>query len=156
MKIKLIFAFAVSLIFVSCKQGPQAGEPTISPSVINIPATASGKPAVAGSAPVMTFAEEKHDFGKITQGEVVTYAFSFRNDGGSDLVISSAQGSCGCTIPSFPKVAIKPGQVEKIDVKFDSAGKSGLVQKTVTLVTNCTPSTKVLTISATINVPEEE
>ena len=44
----------------------------------------------------------------------------------------------------------------QIDVKFESAGKSGLVKKTVTLVTNCTPSTKVLTIMATVNVPEEE
>jgi hypothetical protein len=104
----------------------------------------------------MTFADEKHDFGKITQGETVSYSFVFKNSGGSDLVISSAQGSCGCTIPNYPKQAIKPGQEATVDVKFESSGKSGLVQKTVTLVTNCTPSTKVLTISATVEVPDEE
>ena len=155
MKTKLFLAFATSLLMMGCGQD-KTDDGTISSSVINIPATASGKVAAIGSAPVMTFAEETHDFGKITQGETVTCAFAFRNDGGSDLVISSAQGSCGCTIPSYPKVAIKPGQESKIDVKFESAGKSGLVKKTVTLVTNCSPSTKVLTITATVDVPEEQ
>ncbi len=155
MKTKLFFTLVTSLMMFGCNQNSKNDE-TISSDVINIPATASGKPAVAGSTPIMTFAEMKHDFGKITQGETVTCVFAFRNDGGSDLVISSAQGSCGCTIPDYPKVAIKPGQESKIDVKFESAGKSGLVMKTVTLVTNCTPSTKVLTITATVDVPEEE
>jgi hypothetical protein len=71
-------------------------------------------------------------------------------------VISSAQGSCGCTVPSYPKKAIKSGEQDKVDVVFNSEGKSGLVQKTVTLVTNCNPSTKVISISATVIVPEEE
>ncbi|HEY0030908.1 MAG TPA: DUF1573 domain-containing protein [Bacteroidia bacterium] len=148
-------AIAFCLALVSCGQ-QKTEDSAISTDVINIPATASGKPAVPGTAPVMTFAEEKHDFGKITQGEVVSHSFVFKNTGGSDLVISAATGSCGCTVPSYPKEAIKPGQDAKIDVKFDSGGKSGLVQKTITLVTNCTPSTKVLTISSTVNVPEED
>ena len=155
MKAKLFLAFATSLLMLGCSQDAK-DDGTISSSVINIPETASGKVAAVGSSPVMTFAEETHDFGKITQGETVTCFFAFRNDGGSDLVISGAQGSCGCTIPDYPKVAIKPGAESKIDVKFESSGKSGLVKKTVTLVTNCTPSTKVLTIMATVDVPEEE
>jgi len=128
----------------------------ISTDVISVPASGTGKPAEPGSAPVMTFNEEKHDFGKITQGEKVSYSFMFKNTGGSDLVISSAQGSCGCTVPSYPHTAIKAGATSKIDVVFNSEGKSGLVQKTVTLVTNCNPSTKVISISSTIIVPEEE
>jgi len=104
----------------------------------------------------MVFKDDKHDFGKIMQGEKVAYSFVFKNSGGSDLVISSAQGSCGCTVPTYPKELVKPGQEGKIDVVFNSEGKSGLVEKTVTLVTNCNPSTKILTISATVIVPEEE
>ncbi len=160
MKTKLVVAATVGafLLFVgSCKTEVKKDEETQIPAdVINIQATASGKQAPLGSAPVMVFNEEKHDFGKINQGEKVSYSFVFKNTGGSDLVISSAQGSCGCTIPSYPKEAIKAGQESKIDVVFDSGGKTGVVQKTVTLVTNCSPSTKVLTISSTINVPEEE
>lgn len=156
MKTKLVLAFAVSLLVISCGQNSKNGDRTISSDVINVPATASGKEAVPGSAPNIAFEEEKHDFGKITQGEKVSFTFLFKNNGGSDLVISNALGSCGCTIPEYPKGAIKPGEQGKIDVTFDSAGKSGLVQKTITLTTNCTPSTKVLTIIATVNVPEED
>jgi hypothetical protein len=156
MKTKLFLAPAVIFLMAACGQDPKKEDGAISSDVINIPSTASGKTAPAGSSPVMDFEDEKHDFGRITQGETVSYSFIFKNNGGSDLVISSAQGSCGCTIPNYPKEAIKPGQVAKVDVKFESSGKSGLVQKTVTLVTNCTPSTKVLTISANVEVPDEE
>jgi hypothetical protein len=160
MKAKIISGLTLLLLVLVTACGPETKKdentPGISTDVINVPATASGTPAVPGSSPVMTFTEEKHDFGKITQGEKVSYSFMFTNTGGSDLVISSAQGSCGCTVPTYPRVPVKAGQTSKIDVVFNSEGKSGLVQKTVTLVTNCNPSTKVLTISSTIIVPEEE
>ena len=160
MKRKLIFTAIIGtalLVSEACTSAAKKDDGTTIPTdVINIPSTASGKQAPVGSPPVMVFNEDKHDFGKINQGEKVSYAFVFKNTGGSDLVISSAQGSCGCTIPSYPKEAIKAGQTSKIDVVFDSGGKTGVVQKTVTLVTNCSPSTKVLTISSTINASEEE
>jgi hypothetical protein len=158
-KAKMLFLGFVAMTFTACDpdgKNAQKNNPAISTDVINVPATASDKPAEPGSEPVIVFTEEKHDFGKITQGEKVSYSFVFRNTGGSDLVISSAQGSCGCTVPSYPKTPIKPGESSKVDVVFDSEGKSGLVQKTVTLVTNCNPSTKIITISATVIVPEEE
>ncbi len=160
MKTALKFVLASVVLFaVACKQEEKKDETassTISTDVINVPATASDKPATVGSAPIITFTEEEHDFGKIMQGEKVSYSFVFKNTGGSDLVISSAQASCGCTIPSYPKTAVKPGEQSKIDVVFDSEGKSGLVKKTITLVTNCNPSTKVITIASTIIVPEAE
>lgn len=160
MKTKFILTTIISgavLFMASCKTDAKKDDEAtgISTDVINVPATASGKPAAPGSAPMMAFVEEKHDFGKITQGEKVSCSFMFKNTGGSDLVISSAQGSCGCTVPSYPKGPIKAGESSKVDVVFNSEGKSGLVQKTVTLVTNCNPSTKILTISSTIIVPEE-
>ena len=143
------------IMTAACRQEEKKEESSkISTDVINVPATASGISAQPGSAPVMAFVEEKYDFGKITQGEKVSHSFVFKNTGGSDIVISSAQGSCGCTVPTFPKEPIKAGQEAKIDVVFDSDGKSGLVEKTITLVTNCNPSTKILTINSTIIVPE--
>lgn len=154
---KQILFFGLLLAIVSCEPAKVSqDENTISTDLINVPATASDKPIVPGSAPDLKFNEDAHDFGKIIQGEKVTYSFTFKNTGGSDLIISSAQGSCGCTVPTYPKQPIKSGEEAKIDVKFDSEGKSGLVKKTVTLTTNCNPSTKVLTISATIEVPEQE
>lgn len=157
MKANLITSLIVLLAAMACNQDSKKTEETkISTDVINVPATASGKPAEAGSAPAMTFNEAKHDFGKIIQGEKVSYSFIFKNTGGSDLIISSAQGSCGCTVPTYPKEPVKPGQEAKIDIVFDSTGKSGLVEKTVTLTTNCNPSTQILTISSSVIVPEEE
>ncbi len=149
-----LFALSIVVLAASCGNGKK-DDSTISTDVINVPSTATGKPATPGSAPEITFNEAKHDFGRITQGEKVSYSFVFKNTGGSDLVISSAQGSCGCTVPTYPKGPVKAGEVSKVDVVFNSEGKSGLVEKTVTLVTNCNPSTRVLTINATINVKEE-
>jgi hypothetical protein len=155
MKTKIFLATILSgiLLVTACKQDEkQSG---VSTDVINVPATASSKhDSESGTAPNITFSEERHDFGKITQGEKVSYAFTFKNTGGSDLVISSAQGSCGCTVPSYPHDPIKAGEEGKINVVFNSEGKSGVVEKTVTLVTNCNPSTRILTIAANIVVPE--
>jgi hypothetical protein len=107
-----------------------------------------------GKLPVMTFSDTTHDFGNINQGEKVSYSFKFKNTGSTDLVISSANGSCGCTIPHYPKGTVKPGEESQIDVTFDSSGKSGKVEKMVTLVTNCQPNTKILTITSNIIVPK--
>lgn len=103
--------------------------------------------------PDMKFEEETHDFGRITQGEKVTFAFRFKNTGSSNLIVSSAHGSCGCTIPEYPKKPILPGEEGVIDVVFASEGKSGIVEKSVTIVTNCEPSTKIIYIKANIIVP---
>ncbi|MBL7882879.1 MAG: DUF1573 domain-containing protein [Bacteroidia bacterium] len=156
MKNQILFLGLAALI-ASCEPPKvNQNEPQISTDVINIPSTASDKPVEPGMEPQLTFTEETHDFGKIMQGEKVSYSFIFKNTGKSDLIISNASASCGCTVPNYPKTPVKPGEESKIDVVFDSSGKSGLVQKTVTLVTNCSPSTKTLSISTTIIVPEEE
>lgn len=99
------------------------------------------------------FEEETHDFGRITQGEKVAYAFKFKNIGKSNLIISAASGSCGCTIPEYPKKPILPGEEGIIDVVFASEGKSGIIEKSVTIVTNCEPSTRIIYIKANIIVP---
>lgn len=147
-------AVATFFALTACSNEKPKEEQRISTDVIDVPATASGTAVSVGSAPVIAFPESTHDFGKITQGEKVSYSFVFKNTGGSDLVISSAIGSCGCTVPTYPKGPVKAGEESKIDVVFDSEGKSGMVQKTVTVTTNCNPSSTVLNITATINVPE--
>lgn len=105
------------------------------------------------SLPDIKFDEETHDFGRITQGEKVAFGFKFKNTGGANLIISSANGSCGCTIPEYPKKPILPGEEAIINVVFASEGKSGVVEKSVTIVTNCEPSTKIIYIKANIIVP---
>ncbi len=103
--------------------------------------------------PEIKFENETYDFGRITQGEKVTHAFKFKNTGNANLIISAANGSCGCTVPEYPKKPILPNEEAIVNVVFSSEGKSGLVEKSVTLVTNCEPSTRIIYIKADIIVP---
>ena len=100
--------------------------------------------------------EESYDFGDIIQGESVTHEFSIKNIGNDKLLINSAKGSCGCTVPVWPKEPILEGEESTIKVTFNSAGKKGRQNKTVTLVTNAIPNTKVITIKGNIIIPEKQ
>jgi hypothetical protein len=149
---KLIFALGLSAVLISCKEEKKnTGE--VNSDDVSISATASG--AQKGDLPDIAFEETEHDFGRITQGEKVSFAFKFKNTGKSNLIISSAAGSCGCTVPEWPKEPIKPGGEGKINVVFSSEGKSGLQEKTITIVTNCEPSTRMVRIKTNIIVPEK-
>lgn len=104
----------------------------------------------SGDLPQLSFAAESHDFGTINEGDVVETEFRFTNTGKAPLIISSAQGSCGCTVPEYPNAPVAPGEEGVIRVSFNSEGKQNLQNKTVTLTTNAVPSTKVLTITANV------
>ena len=96
------------------------------------------------------FEETTHDFGTIHSGERMSYDFKFTNTGNAALIISQATGSCGCTIPEYPKDPIKPGDDGVIKVKYNSEGQGGQISKTITILANTIPNTKVLTISAEV------
>ena len=143
------YLIAFSLMLISSCQ--PSGSKDITTNDVQNTNSADGKTNT--ELPDIKFDEETHDFGRITQGEKVSYSFTFKNTGGTSLIISSASGSCGCTVPEFPKKPILPGEEEKINVVFSSEGKSGLVEKSVSIVTNCEPSTKIIYIKADVVVP---
>lgn len=145
---KIILSVSTALFLAACG----SDDSKITTNDINISASANGNQNT-GDLPVIQFEEEVHDFGKITQGEKVSFSFKFKNVGKSNLLISSAQASCGCTVPKPPKDPLAPGATDKIDVTFDSNGKSGKFDKQVTVITNCDPNTKVLKITGEIIVP---
>lgn len=152
-----LLPIALFVVLAACNQKTESsdGEAKISPDVVNNPATANtNAPADANATPVFAFDTDNHEFGVIEQGEKVSYAFKFKNSGNAPLVISSASASCGCTVPEYTKTPIAPGEEGFINVTFDSAGKSGMTSKTVTIIANTIPNTKVLTISADIQVPK--
>lgn len=140
---------SLTLLFTACSEKESDKVDT---DLVNNTATADGK--VNANLPEIKFEEEEYDFGKITQGEKVSHAFIFKNIGSKNLVITSASGSCGCTIPEWPKEPIKSGEEGKINVVFNSEGKSGYQEKTVTIVTNCEPATRILKIKTEIIVAE--
>ena len=88
-----------------------------------------------GPLPTMEFTETVHDFGKITEGEVVTKVFKFKNTGEAPLIISNATSSCGCTVPSYPKdKPVAPGEEGEITVKYNSRGKKNQDNKVVRII----------------------
>ena len=100
--------------------------------------------------PDFKFEKELHDFGQLIDGEKVSYSFKFTNSGNAPLIISSAKGSCGCTVPNWPKDPIAPGESGTIDVTFNSSGRSGKQKKAVTLTANTNPNRKVINITSEV------
>lgn len=147
---KRLFIACFILSLCSCNTKEQDG--TIGTDIVNNTASANGK--TNSDLPEIKFEEEEFDFGKITQGEIVSHAFTFKNIGSHNLIISGASGSCGCTVPHWPKEPIKAGEENNINVVFSSEGKSGIQEKTITIVTNCEPATRILKIKTEIIVAE--
>jgi hypothetical protein len=106
----------------------------------NASKTNADSAATAANAPVAKFEKESHDFGKIKEGDKVSYDFKFTNTGKSPLIITSARATCGCTTPTWPKAPVKPGESGVISVTFNSAGKSGLQDKQITVTANTQPA----------------
>lgn len=154
-KKSLALFFAITLL-ASCNGNKSSNVPenAINPDVMNNPATAAPIGNPKDNVPVYQFDFQEHDFGTMTQGEKVSFAYRFRNVGKADLIIRSANGSCGCTVPEWPKDPIKPGEYGIVNVTFNSEGKEGLQHKTVTLIGNTIPNTYVLSVKANVIKPE--
>lgn len=152
----ILAVIVVGSLLSSCnsKDKNDQNDDSVSPDLITNPITASGKTSKS-DLPVMEFETEKHDFGLIVQGEKVAHTFKFKNTGGVDLIISDASSTCGCTVPTWPKEPIKPGQTGKVEVVFDSTNRSGANHKQVKILTNAQPNTIELSITAEIYVPEK-
>jgi hypothetical protein len=86
----------------------------------------------------------------VTEGEKVTYSFHFKNTGNTDLLIRHAQASCGCTVPVWPKDPLAPGKEGFITVTFNSEGKSGQFNKSVTIISNTIPNTTNIYITGEV------
>ena len=97
----------------------------------------------------ITFDKVFHDFGMVSEGEIVKTIFKFTNTSENDLYIVDAMGSCGCTVPKYPKnVPIKPGETGEIEVNFDTNGRPDLQQKMVKVSANTPTGGQLLRIQA--------
>lgn len=142
MKIRPLFLIAViALISISCDNAS---------SKIRKSGSMTTDVVTSDDQPVFKFESEEHDFGIIEEGTVVTHEFVFTNAGKAPLVITSAQGSCGCTVPEYPRDPVMPGKKGTIKVSFDSSNRAGRQDKTVTLIANTVPNTKILKITSEV------
>lgn len=126
-----LFVLSLVVLATACKQESAADKITDADMK-----TIEAERALIGKFPKIELDKEIHDFGTITEGDVVETEFIVKNTGETDLIISDAKGSCGCTVPEPPKDPIKPGASAPIKVSFDSKNKPGEQEKTVTLTTN--------------------
>ncbi len=91
-----------------------------------------------------------YNFGKITDGEKVTFNFRFKNVGAKPLVITSTSASCGCTVPEKPERPVLPGETGFIKVVFNSKGKTGHNEKNITVMANTNPAFPQLVLTGDV------
>jgi hypothetical protein len=124
---------------------------TTTPAPTAIPdATVAADVKPEGPLPAATFEKVEHDFGTIVDGKKVNYRYKLTNNGEAPLIIQSAQPSCGCTVPTFSQEPIPVGATGYIDVEFDSSGKPGINNKTVTVTANTWPKVTTLRFKAMV------
>lgn len=166
MGIKVLMIFALGVVFTSCKDrnaekriaelesrlAELEGKKTVGPSTATpTPATqpvTETKPE--GPLPQFQFETVDHDFGTISEGQVVEYTYKFKNTGEAPLIIQGAQGSCGCTASDWTKTPIAVGATGYVKAKFDSNGKPNIQNKTVTVTANTWPKQTVLRFKAMV------
>lgn len=133
-----------TLVLVSCKEN----------AALRIDEETAKKAEIAhaesGKMPVIKFESLEHDFGTVPEGEKVEHVYKFTNEGSTDLVISNVKPSCGCTVPDYTKTPVKPGETGEVKVTFDTNGKPGNQQKTVTVTANTEKGTETLNFKATV------
>ena len=126
-------------------------KPSTDPLATTLPVAPPKNPVLSS----ISFERLNHDFGKISDAEFVNTKFRFKNTGTNPLFILNAEGSCGCTVPRWPREPIAPGAAADIFVQFDSHGKRGEIEKTVTVTSNSTPAKNILTIKSLV-VPTDK
>ena len=154
-KLSAFIFFIVTVILSGCRSGGQNGQESLSTDLVNNPKSANGTNGKE-TLPIIQFEEVEHDFGRIIEGESVSYAFNFTNTGKSDLIIAEVTSSCGCTVPSYPKMPIRPGDSGVVKVAFNSNGKRGFQLKNVIVASNTQPNTTVIRIKAQVVNPSTE
>ena len=103
----------------------------------------------------LNWSSKEYDFGDIKQDSENEHVFKFTNTGDEPLIIEDAKGSCGCTVPEFPKQPIPPGGTDEIRVVYKPGKQKNNQTKKVTVTANTDPVQTILTIKANVEVPPE-
>lgn len=111
----------------------------------------ASKETASEKMPKITFAETGiYDFGTLTEGDTVEHVFGFTNTGEFPLIINNITASCGCTTPEWPREPVAPGAKSSVQVRFNSRGKMGEQNKTITIFANTDPATTDLQFKALV------
>lgn len=105
--------------------------------------------------PQMTLESTVVDYGEVEHGSDPLRTVSFTNTGNAPLVISNAKGSCGCTVPNWPREPIAPGETSKIEIRYDTK-RTGAINKTVRLTTNDATGQYTLRVTGKVKAKVQE
>lgn len=141
---KILLPLLLAFLLVSCGDD----DSKINTGLVNNPASATESSNT--KEPKIEFAVLEHDFGKMIQGEQVSFTYKFKNTGNAPLIISAVEKTCGCTDTKFPKEPIKPGQEGGISITYDSKGHKGFQNKRVIVKANTNPSETILKFKAQV------
>lgn len=144
-KNSIVFIALLSLAFVSCKDNASAKI-----DAANLETAKERDAKISLGTAIIEFDTKDYDFGTVNEGEVVEGVFKITNKGKTDLIITDASASCGCTVPEWPKNPIKPGDSGELKFSFDSKGRTGKQSKSITLQTNTAEVTEMLRIGGTV------
>lgn len=151
-----LFLIVVVAAFASCggndeQRRQMKDKGLLSTDMVKNPYSGDGLDTSAyNQLPTMDFTDSVHDFGWLTEGAKAIHQFEFKNNGRTPLIISSAAGSCGCAVAEYPKDPVAPGATGVINVEFNSAGKMGHQEKSVSVTTNSKKSVHILYIKADV------
>ena len=121
------------------EEARQSVENAVQPAQSAVQPAAQTAEVPTGPTTEMAFEESEFDFGTVTEGEKVSHVYKFKNTGSEPLILSSAKGTCGCTVPSWPREPIAPGETGEIMVEFNSINKRGQKNQKVTITANTNP-----------------
>jgi len=142
---KTLFTLSLIIITVLSFNGLSAQNTTLNNNEVKV---------VAIGGAEISMDKETHDYGKIEQHANGQCVFLFTNTGTEPLKITNAKGSCGCTVPQWPREEIAPGATGEIKVKYDTK-RIGMINKSVTIQSNAVNSpTKIIRIKGEVKAPK--
>lgn len=144
-KITIISAVLVCLAIISCKENAASKINTE-----NLETAKERDEIINLGSPIIEFDTMEYDFGTILEGAVIDGVFKVTNKGKVDLIISKVQPSCGCTTPDWTKDPIKPGETGEIKFSFNSNGRVGKQNKSITVVSNTEKVTEIIRLTGTV------
>lgn len=130
---KLVIIVFTFTVFFACENKQRTDNQTIEDNQKALQPTKDKFPVMAIDTPSV-------DLGTLMQGDTIMHVYNFKNTGNMPLVLSNVNASCGCTTPSYSTEPVAPGERGFITVKFNSKGKEGKLNKTVTAYANTKPA----------------
>ncbi len=118
------------------------------------PINSQNKNVPVGPKTSIAFEKVDHDFGNIAQNSSNNYIFTFTNTGKEPLIITNAKGSCGCTVPRWPKEPIAPGATGELEIIYKPGKQKNQQTKSITVTANTEPEKTVLKVKANVLVAD--